>query len=112
MDNLTKLKNLLGITNDSKDFILEFTIEKVEDTIRNYCNIKKIPTELNNTVLSMSMELYRSENFGDEETGKDIKSIQVGDTTTTLETNNKIDISKELLKNYKAQINSFRRLRR
>lgn len=111
MTNLEKLKQLLGIKDSDKDFILEFAIERVEDTIKNYCNIKEIPTELNNTVISMAMELYRIENFGSEEEGKDIKSIQVGDTTTTFETNKKIDISKELLKDYKAQLDPFRKLR-
>ncbi|WMM24052.1 phage head-tail connector protein [Tissierella sp. MB52-C2] len=108
---LEKLKQLLGMKDDSKDFILEFTIEKVEDTIKNYCNIKEIPVELNTTVLSMAIELYRIENFGNEEEGKDVKSIQVGDTTTTFETKISKDISKQLLKDYKAQINPFRRLR-
>ena len=111
MTNLERLKQLLGIKDNDKDFILEFAIERVEDTIKNYCNIKEIPEELNNTVLSMAMELYRIENFGSEEEGKDIKSIQVGDTTTTFETNKKIDISKELLKDYKGQLDPFRKLR-
>lgn len=111
MTKLEKLKQLLGIKNDDKDFILEFTIERVENTIKNYCNIKEIPTELNNTVLSMAMELYRTENFGNEEEDKNIKSIQVGDTTTTFETKSNKDISKELLKDYKVQLNPFRKLR-
>lgn len=108
---LEKIKLLLGITDDSKDFILEFTLEKVEDTIRNYCNIKEVPTGLSNVVLSMTMELYRVENFGSEEEGKDIKSISVGDTTTAFETKSSKDISKELLKDYKAQIEPFRRVK-
>ncbi len=111
MTNLEKLKQLLGIKDNNKDFVLEFSIERVEDTIKNYCNIKEIPEELNNTVISMAMELYRAENFGSEKEGKDIKAIQVGDTTTTFETNKKIDISKELLKDYKAQLDPFRKLR-
>ena len=108
---LEKLKQLLGIVDDTKDFILQFTLEKTEDTIKNYCNIKEIPTELNNTVLSMAMELYRIENFGSEEESEDIKSIAVGDTTTTFETKSNKDTTKGLLKNYKAQIDPFKDLR-
>ncbi|SDX89668.1 phage head-tail connector protein [Tepidimicrobium xylanilyticum] len=108
---LEKLKLLLGIKDDSKDAILEFTIERVEDTIKNYCNIEEIPEELNTTVLSMAMELCRLENFGNVEGKKDIKSIQVGDTTTTFETNKSIDISNELLKDYKAQLAPYRKIR-
>lgn len=111
MTQLEELKLLLNIKDDGKDFILNFAIQRVEDTIKNHCNIKEIPEELNNIVLSMAMELYRIENFGSEKEGKDIKSIQVGDTTTKFETKTSKDISKELLKNYKAQIDPFRKLR-
>lgn len=111
MTQLEKLKQLLGITDDSKDFILQFTIDKVEDTIKNHCNIKDIPIDLDNTVLSMAMELYRIENFGSEEENENIKSVAVGDTTTTFETKSNNDISKELLKDYKTQIEPFRKLR-
>jgi hypothetical protein len=113
MTQLKKLKKLLGIPldNDSKDFLLEFTLDDIEQIIKNYCNIKEVPKELNNTVLRMAVDLYRIENFGNEEEGKAVKSIQVGDTTTTFETKTSEDISKQLLKDYKAQINPFRRLR-
>lgn len=111
MIQLEKLKQLLGITDDTKDFILEFALEKAEDTIKNYCNIKELPVELNNIVLSMAMELYRIENFGNEEEGKDVKSIQVGDTTTTFETSKDMNIAEELLKDYKAQLAPYRKVK-
>ena len=53
---LDKLKLLLGIKDDSKDAILEFTLDRVEEIIKNYCNITEIPEELNTTVLSMAMD--------------------------------------------------------
>lgn len=111
MTQLEMLKQLLGIEGDSKGFVLEFTLAKVEDTIKNHCNIKEIPTELENTVLSMAMELYRIENFGSEEQGSSVKSISVGDTSTTFESSITRDIAKGLLKNYTAQIDPFRQLR-
>lgn len=111
MTQLEKLRLLLGITDESKDFILEFTLERVEDTIKSYCNIKEVPVELSSVAISMAMELYRVENLGSEEDGKDIKSISVGDTTTTFETKSSKEISKELLKDYKAQIEPFRKVK-
>lgn len=111
MTQLEKLKLLLGIKDDKKDLILEFTLDKIEETIKNYCNIRQIPKELETTVLSMAMELYRIENFGSEELGKDIKSIAVGDTTTTFESNTSKDVAKGLLKNYTTQIDPFKDLR-
>lgn len=111
MTQLEKLKQLLGIEGDNKDFVLEFTLGKAEDTIKNYCNIKAVPIELENTVLSMGMELYRIENFGSEEPGTGVKSISVGDTTTTFESNTTRDIAQGLLKNYTTQIAPFRQPR-
>ena len=37
--DLAKLKALLGIEDDSKDPVLEFVIEDVEETIKNYCHV-------------------------------------------------------------------------
>lgn len=108
---LDKLKLLLGIKDDSKDATLEFTLDRVEEIIKNYCNITKIPEELNTTVLSMAMELYRLENFGNEEGKKEVKSIQVGDTTTTFETSKDMNIAEELLKDYKAQLAPYRKVK-
>ena len=52
MIQLEKLKKLLGIPleDDSKDFLLQFTLEDVEQIIKDYCNIKEVPKELNNTI--------------------------------------------------------------
>jgi hypothetical protein len=108
---LEKLKLLLGIKDTTKDDILQFTLDRVEDIIKNYCNIKEIPAELNNTVISMAMELYRLENFGNEEGKKEVKSIQVGDTTTTFETSKDMNIAEELLKDYKAQLALYRKVK-
>lgn len=110
MNQLDKLKLILGITDSNKDALLEFAISRVEETIKNYCNLEAVPAELNNVVLSMAMELYRLENFGNEEVGQIVKSIAVGDTTTTFDTSNK-DSVKGLLRDFKSQIDPFRRVR-
>jgi len=111
MNQIEQLKLLLGITDSNKDIILEFVISRVEDSIKNYCNLEYVPAELNNIVLSMAMEIYRIENFGSEETGKTVKTIAVGDTTTTFETNINKEVVQGLLKDYKLQIDPFRRVR-
>jgi len=59
----------------------------------------------------MAMELYRLENFGNEERKKEVKSIQVGDTTTTFETSKDMNIAEELLKDYKAQLAPYRKVK-
>ena len=63
---------------------MEFILEDVEQIIKDYCNIKEIPKELNNTVLRMAVDLYRSENLGEEEIPLgSISSISEGDTTVS-----------------------------
>ena len=111
MSQLEKVKLLLGITDNNKDFILEFVISRVENAIKNDCNLDKIPVELEDVVLNMAIKLYRLENFGSEEAGQTVKSIAVGDTSTTFETHESNDLAKCLIKDFKAQIAPFRRVR-
>ncbi|NFA59464.1 phage head-tail connector protein [Clostridium sporogenes] len=112
MTQLEKLKKLLGISldDDSKDFSLQFAIEDVEQTIRDYCHIKEIPEELNNTVLKMSMELYRNENLGEEESSLgSISSINEGDTSISYRSS-ATEFKDSLVKDYKAKLHKYRKL--
>ncbi len=112
MTNIEKLKKILGIPldNDSKDFLLEFTLEDVEQIIKDYCNIKEIPKELNNTVLRMAVDLYRNENLGEEDTPLgSISSIGEGDTSVSYRSAN-AEFKDSLIKDYKVQLNRYRKL--
>ena len=64
---LDKLKTLLGITDSEKDFALQFVIDAVTDMVLNYCNIEKLPPQLENTVLSICMDKYRADSIGQEQ---------------------------------------------
>lgn len=111
-EKLNKLKRLLGIEliDTLKDAILEFTIDDVEETIKNHCNIDEIPTGLNNTVMRMSMDLYKNENLGNEETALgSISSISEGDTSTSFRSS-ATEFKDNLLKDYKTQLNKYRKL--
>lgn len=112
MTNLEKLKKLLGIPleDNSKDFLLEFALEDVEEIVKDYCHIKEIPEALNNTVLKMSMDLYRNENLGEEENSLgSISSITEGDTSISYRSSAN-EFKDSLLKDYKAQLNKYRKL--
>ncbi|MGN9164960.1 phage head-tail connector protein [Tissierellaceae bacterium HCP3S3_D8] len=112
MTNLEKLKKLLGIPldNDSKDFLLQFTLDDVEQIIKDYCNIKEVPGELNNTVLRMSVDLYRNENLGEEDIPLgSVSSITEGDTSVSFRSAN-AEFKDTLTKNYKVQLNRYRKL--
>ncbi|MDU1348275.1 phage head-tail connector protein [uncultured Clostridium sp.] len=112
MTQLEKLKRLLGIelTDTTKDFLLEFTLEDTEQIIKDYCNIKEIPIELNTTVLKMAIDSYRNENLGEEESSLgSISSITEGDTTVSYRSAAS-EFKDTLIKDYKSQLNKYRKL--
>lgn len=109
---LDKLKKLLGISiqDTSRDDILQFTIDNIKEIILNYCNLYEMPTGLLNTAYRMAIDLYRNENLGGEENPLgSISSISEGDTTVSFKGNDN-EFKNSLLKNYKVQLNKYRKL--
>lgn len=107
---LETLKALLGIADDTKDVLLQFTISDVEETIKNFCNIEEVPEELYMTAYRMAIDLYRNENLGDESNPLgSISSISEGDTSTSFRSN-VTEFKDSLLKNYQAQLIRYRKL--
>ncbi|WP_085829388.1 phage head-tail connector protein [Clostridium massiliodielmoense] len=112
MTQMEKLKKLLGIPleDNSKDFLLEFILEDTEQIIKDYCHIKEVPEELNNTVLRMAIQAYRAQNLGKEESSLgSISSITEGDTSIIYRSSAN-EFKDCLLNDYKAQLNRYRRL--
>ena len=108
---LAKLKALLGIADDSKDVILEFVIADVEETIKNYCHVDKMPEGLSNTGYRMAMDLYRNENIGSEEAAAGmISSIRRGDTSTSFRQSVDDNFKDTVLKNYRSVLNRYRKV--
>lgn len=106
---IEKLKLLLGITDDSQDTLLEFILETTEETIFNYCNIDELPDGLTNTAYRMAVDLYRYDCPGSA-TPVTVTSISEGDTSTSF--SNAADSMQDgILKNYKRQLNRYRKLR-
>lgn len=110
---LNKLKQLLGIDIEDKtqDTQLQFIISDVEETIKNYCHIEEVPSGLLNTSYRMAIDLYRNENLGHEESALgSVSSISEGDTSTSFKQTVDDNFKDTLLKNYKPQLNRFRKL--
>ena len=63
---LERLKKLLGIADDSKDELLQFTIDNVTDMVLNYCNITEVPEKLENIILSMCVDKFHMRFVGEE----------------------------------------------
>lgn len=105
-----KLKRLLGIEDKSRDFVVDFLIEDVEETIKNYCNVEKLPEGLLNTAYRMAMDLYRNENIGQDTAGISVSSITEGDTSTSFGQYADDNFKDTILKNYSRILNRYRKV--
>lgn len=106
------LKKLLGIPEEdvSKDILIQFVISNVEETIKNYCNIEEVPEGLINTAYRMAMDIYRNEQPGEAENPQAVKSVSVGDTSTSFGDIASSDYAQSILKDYAKQLNRYRRV--
>lgn len=110
---VSTLKRLLGVdsTDTSKDFILQFILDDVEEKVLNYCNIDEIPISLKNTCYRMAIDMYRNETLGQEQQDMIVSSISEGDTSTSFKVKEQdktyID---SIFKDYKSQLNRYRKL--
>lgn len=107
-----KLKQLLGIEDESEDVALEFIIADVNEIIMNYCHVDEVPGGLLNTSYRMAMDIYRNEAVGqaDAATGA-VSSITEGDTTTSFRQYVDDNFKETLLKDYRKALNAYRKVR-
>lgn len=116
---LTKLKLLKGITDDKLDDIFKFSIETALSDVLTYCHLSvdDFPELLISTVILMAIDLINETTLtvnADVSEG-DVKSLTEGDFSMTKETKaeayQKIMMAPSFAKNYKRQLNAFRKLR-
>ena len=132
--DIVKVK--LGADTPSEP-LLKITVDEIEQTILNYCNINEIPKELTYTFANMVVDLFRYEDEfikattvsveGKEEEAEpdvntgNINSIRVGDTTITFGSGSDTSIYNKNLRShqanldtvvldYESQLKKFRRL--
>ena len=103
-----KLLSLLGLEEDAKGLV-EFAFEDAKETALNYCNLENVPEGLKNTILRMAMDIFRNEAPGSSDAPREVSSITEGDTTTSFEGTAE-EFRSGLLKNYRIQLNRYRRL--
>lgn len=129
---ITIVKSKLDTTKIDDDSIT-FGIDEVEQYIKNYCNIPSVPFALRYVMANMVVDLlnYQYYKLHPEETADtnsssslsigDISDIKVGDTQVKLGSWSSTDMRgtalkahtpqlDEVLFNYNAQLNQFRRL--
>lgn len=108
---IKKLKELLGIPEEdrSQDIPLQFVMDDVEETIRNYCNQKTVPAGLLNTSYRMAMDLYRYDRPGDTDGAVTVSSVSEGDTSASF-TSAADALEGGVLREYRGQLNRYRKL--
>lgn len=83
---------------------IELAIERVCQNVRNYCNLSEIPEALNFTIADMVLDLQQVKDGGNLA----ISEVKMGDTAYTFNLDKTVQ---GLVKNYRSQLNAFRRLR-
>ena len=107
---LAKLKNLLGMTEDSEDAVLQFCLDFATQAVLAYCNLDELPSALEWTVTAMAADKYRMEGYGKKEAPMGaVASLSQGDVSVSYKDAASQDTS-GLLKNYTSTLNRFRRL--
>ena len=108
-DNIDKAKKLLGIKDDEQDVLVEFALDNASEIIKNYCNIKSVPAELNLTLIRMGVDLYRNEKLGSSDVPQNVTGVTIGDTSTSFGDISS-DYSETVLKNYAKVLNRYRKV--
>ena len=84
--------------------LIELDIARVTQQVKNYCNLEEIPEALNFTIADMVADLQRARS-GNNVT---VTDVDMGDTSYSFSVDDAID---NLVRDYKSNLNSFRRLR-
>lgn len=114
---LPKLKQLLSIPLDdtAKDARLLFALETIVQEIKTYCNISSIPEALDNVLLHIAEDYYRTKYPTEfEQSAPAVTSIKRGDVTTAFgsaKATVTVGSGAAFVRNYGAQLQAFRRLR-
>lgn len=86
-DRTLKIKALLGITGDSKDHIIQFVVETVEDMVLSYINQDALPTKLERVLIVMCVSYYKSAGLGTTTAAVGpVASVKRGDVQTSFAT--------------------------
>ncbi len=112
---LKKLLMVLGksnLTNEETD-LLQFVLDLAVDKVKNYCHIEIIPCGLENIVIRIAVDIWRTEGYGSEEKPQEVTSVKRGDVSTSFASVSLSEaVQSDYLSKYKAELNSFRKLKR
>jgi methionine aminopeptidase len=127
---LERVKERLGsfgyVLKDGDEVILTFSIQKVENTIKNDCNVSSIPDGLANIAIDMAAgefltakKTFSPDDIAGLDLGFAVKQIQEGDTITVFAIGEGTLTSEQRLNNFlnyllthgRDEFSSYRRFR-
>jgi len=111
---LKKFLLILGKSNPTSDEteLLQFVLDSAVDKVKNYCHIETVPKGLENTVVRIAADFWRSEGYGNEEKPREVTSVKRGDVSTSFASVSASEaVQSDFLSKYRAELNSFRKLK-
>ena len=109
-----KFLMVLGKSNPTSEEteLLSFILDLAVDKVKNYCHIETVPKGLENTVVRIAADFWRAEGYGNEEKPKEVTSVKRGDISTSFASVSASEVvQSDFLGKYKAELNSFRKLK-
>ncbi len=82
---LDKVKLLLGITDDSKDELLQYLIEDCTNRSLTYCRRTELPEGMKTLIPMMAVRAYRVGNYGNESEEASVTSWKQGERSESYE---------------------------
>ena len=115
---VNQVKLLIPNSNENPDYdkIIDFTVDKIMNSIANYCNIPidELPNELSAVAVSMAVQAIKVNGVLDSESTANVQSLNEGDTSVTFKPVSDIYLALQGLNpitdNYTNILNNFRRL--
>lgn len=92
-DVLERLDSLGYVIKGTDDWMISFSIQKIENTIKNECNVTSVPDGLNNVAIDMIcgdllLNKKQSGQLEDFDLDQAMTTVTAGDTSVTFDTKN------------------------
>lgn len=85
LDNVSKIKEILNITDDKLDNYLKFCEQNISDKILDRCHIEAIPERLNSLIQEFIIEQYNLNKDGIGKGNKQVSSASDNGQTVNFE---------------------------
>ena len=106
---LIKIKEICKA--EESDLNLEYALDSAISIAKNYCGIKELPEELENTVIDMAIDIFKSGQYGQEDESGILNSITEGDISMSFGDALFEQYGLSSIKNYEKRMMPFRRIK-